>query len=173
MNVEEDDYLHHAHRPLKAVLIGLDKDVERSQKLIMQGYMMVMGAPLLAPVMPPHWLLPLMALIFILAVTFTRQNFLLMQVRLRNSLRFCNEQETQILQPVIRQFLNYDFNSLTTEFNPIKNFSRLLKSLLGSLLINPLWLPIFYGMGVHIREDKFVFLQHKSIVEVQNIIDGK
>jgi len=55
--------------------------------------------------------------------------------------------EKAILKPIAAVFVDYPMHSLAESFNPFKNLKRTWKSVLGGLLINPLWMPIFYVMA--------------------------
>jgi hypothetical protein len=44
---------------------------------------------------------------------------------------------------------------------------RTAKSLLGSLMLNPFWMPIFYVMGIQINEEKNLIVLNKVICEVE------
>jgi hypothetical protein len=47
------------------------------------------------------------------------------------------------------------------------NLSRTWKSVLGGILINPFWMPIFYMMGMQIGEEKNLGILNKAIVELE------
>jgi len=59
---------------------------------------------------------------------------------------------------------------LAESFNPIKNLKRTGKSALGGLLINPLWMPIFYVMGMQIHEEKNLGVLNRAIIDVEQKI---
>jgi hypothetical protein len=58
-------------------------------------------------------------------------------------------------------------HSLAESFNPLKNLKRTWKSALGGLLINPLWMPIFYVMGMQIIEEKNLGALNRAIIGVE------
>jgi len=49
----------------------------------------------------------------------------------------------------------------------LKNIKRTVKSVLGGLLINPLWMPIFYVMGIQIVEEKNLGVLNRAIIGVE------
>jgi hypothetical protein len=57
--------------------------------------------------------------------------------------------------------------SLIDSLNPAKNLVRTWKSALGGLLINPFWMPIFYMMGMQIKEEANLGVLIQAIIEVE------
>ena len=72
-----------------------------------------------------------------------------------------------VLTPIAAVFSEHPVKPLTESFNPFKNLKRSGKSALGGLLINPLWMPIFYMMGMQINEEKKLVLLNKAICEIE------
>jgi hypothetical protein len=75
--------------------------------------------------------------------------------------------EKALLHPIAAVFADYPMDSLAESFNPLKNLKRTWKSALGGLLINPLWMPIFYMMGIQINEEKNLGILNKAIIGVE------
>lgn len=161
-------YLDFAEQPAQSIVIGVDQDVEHGENLLMLGYSLVMMAPLFAPVMPPKVLLPLMALAFVWSVCAARFNFQNIHRKLQAAYSRCHRRDVALLLPIIKVFEVYPKYSLTVGFNPLKNPLRSLKSLLGGLLVNPLWMPIFYVLGLQFAEDKQLHQLNKAVVIVEN-----
>jgi hypothetical protein len=57
--------------------------------------------------------------------------------------------------------------SLTESYNPLKNLKRLGKSAIGGVLINPLWIPIFYTMGIQIVEENNLVVLNRAVIRVE------
>lgn len=153
-----------------AIVQGIDRDVERGEDMLMLGFGTVMLSPLFAPVAPPSVLLPLIALIFAINVYFSRKNYYSMERKLSISMARLPTHEQAILRPIAAVFDELSVDSLSESFNPIKNLKRTLKSALGGLLINPLWMPIFYVMGLHMNEEKNLYQLNRAIIGVERKI---
>lgn len=164
-------YLEFAAQPAQSIVKGIDRDIEHGENLLMMGYSLVMMAPLLAPVMPPKLLLPLMALVFVWSVCAARFNFQNIQRKLQAAQPACRHQDIIRLRPILQVFEVYPKHSLAVGFNPLKNPLRTLKSLLGGLLINPLWMPIFYLLGLQFAEDKQLHQLNKAVLVVEQHVD--
>lgn len=146
-----------------AILKGIDRDVERGEDMLMLGLGLVMLSSTFAPVAPPAVLLPLVALTFAMSAGFARMNYHNMQRKLMESLEQLDGHDQAILHPIAAVFSEYPMHSLAESFNPLKNLKRTGKSALGGLLINPLWMPIFYVMGMQIIEEKNLGILNRAI----------
>ncbi len=124
----------------------------------------------LAPIFPPTILLPLMAITFAISVTVARRNYQRIEQKLKKALQQLEAYEAELLHPVVKVFKDHPAAPLALSFNPLKNVKRTLKSLLGGLLINPLWMPIFYVMGIQINEEKNLSVLNKAIIGVERQI---
>ena len=71
------------------------------------------------------------------------------------------------LSPITEVLDQHPSYSLTDGFNPLKNLLRTCKSLLGSLLINPFWMPIFYTLGLQFSEEKHLRLLNLAVIKVE------
>jgi hypothetical protein len=154
-----------------AIIDGIDRDVERGEDALMLGLCVVMLSSTFAPVLPPNILLPLVALTFAISAGFARKNYHNMERKLLESMSLLDGQDKNILRPIAAVFTEYPMYSLTESFNPLKNLKRTWKSALGGILINPLWMPIFYVMGMQIQEEKNLGMLNRAIIGVeQNIL---
>lgn len=160
-------YLDFAAHPAHSIVKGVDLDVEHGEDLLMLGYSLVMMAPLFAPVMPPNVLLPLMALVFVWSVCATRSNFQNIHRKLQAAFPACRHQDVIYLRPILQVFETYPQHSLTVGFNPLKNPLRTAKSFLGGLMVNPLWMPIFYMLGLQFVEDKQLQQLNQAVIRVE------
>lgn len=163
-------YLHIEPHPIVAIVKGVDRDVERGEDILMLGYSLVLMAPLFAPIAPPHILLPLMALCFIVSVCKARANFYTIQRRLFSSTALVTDRDLSVIKPIEAIFSQHPQYTLTDGFNPLKNLMRTIKSFLGGLLINPLWMPIFYVLGLQFAEEKQLQLLNKAVISVEQRI---
>ncbi len=164
------DYLHLEPHPIVAIVKGVDQDVEHGEDILMLGYSLVLMAPLFAPIAPPHILLPLMALCFIVSVCWARANFYTIQRRLLSSTELVTDRDLSVLKPIEAIFNQHPQYTLTDGFNPLKNLMRTAKSCLGGLLINPFWMPIFYVLGLQFAEEKQLQLLNKAVISVEKRI---
>ena len=153
-----------------AVVQGIDRDVERGEDMLMLGLGIVMLSSTFAPVAPPVVLLPLVALTFVVSVTFARKNYHRMERKLLASMAQLSGHEQAVLRPIAAVFDELAVDSLSVSFNPLKNRKRALKSALGGLLINPLWMPIFYVMGIQINEENNLAQLNRAIIGVERKI---
>ena len=80
---------------------------------------------------------------------------------------FLEDDEIAKLRVVTTVFKQYPMPGLVESFNPCKNLKRTGKSALGGLLINPLWMPIFYVMGMQIVEEANLGVLSRAIIEVE------
>ena len=165
---KEKDYLKQPlDNAVSDVLKGIDRDVERGEDALMLGLCVVMLSSTFAPVAPPTVLLPLVAATFAVSASFARKNYHKMERKLSESLAQIEGHEKAILHPIAAVFNDYPMHSLAESFNPFKNLRRTWKSALGGLLINPLWMPIFYVMGMQIIEEKNLGLLNRAIIGVE------
>jgi len=75
------------------------------------------------------------------------------------------------LKEIVAVFKQYPMPSLIDSLNPFKNLVRTWKSVLGGIIINPLWMPIFYMMGMQIKEEANLIVLTKVIIDVENKIN--
>ena len=170
---KEKDYLKDPFtNAVSAILTGIDRDVERGEDALMLGLGMVMLSSTFAPVAPPTVLLPLVALTFAVSAGFARKNYHNMQRKLLESMAQLEGHDKIILHPIAAVFADYPMHSLAESFNPLKNLKRTWKSALGGLLINPLWMPIFYVMGMQITEEKNLGILNRAIISVERKISS-
>lgn len=161
-------YLNSKDHPIVAIVAGVDKDVERGEDILMLGYSLVLMAPIFAPIAPPRVLLPLMALAFVVSICLARHNFLAIRDKLAAAVETLNgRQDLKLLRPLHDIFAEHPKTTLSEGFNPLKNRLRTVKSLLGALLINPLWMPIFYTLGLQFAEDKQLSLLNRAVILVE------
>ena len=153
-----------------AVVTGIDRDVERGEDMLMLGLAIVMLSSTFAPVAPPYVLLPLVAFTFAVTVTRARNNYHDMQRKLLASMAYLESHEQAILHPIAAVFEELSVESLSDSFNPVKNLKRTIKSTLGGVLINPLWMPIFYFMGIQINEERNLIHLNRAIIGVERKI---
>lgn len=149
------------------ILTGIDRDVERGEDVLMLGLGVVMLSSTFAPIAPPTVILPLIAITFAISSGFARKNYIQMERKISESLVQIAVHERAILYPITAVFVDYPSHSLTESFNPLKNLKRTWKSALGGLLINPLWMPIFYVMGIQISEEKNLGILNRAIMSVE------
>ena len=150
-----------------AIVKGIDRDVERGEDVLMLGFGLVMLSSSFAPVLPPSILLPLVALTFAMSASFARINYLNMEQKLLASMALLEGRDKALLLPIASVFVDYPMESLIVSFNPLKNLKRTWKSALGGLLINPLWMPIFYVMGMQIIEEENLGVLNRAICGVE------
>ncbi len=170
---KEKDYLNAPFNDaVAAILKGIDRDVERGEDALMLGLGIVMLSSTFAPVAPPHLLLPLVALTFALSAGFARRNYHSMQRKLLESMAQLEGHDKIILHPIAAVFADYPMDSLAESFNPLKNPKRTWKSALGGILINPLWMPIFYVMGMQITEERNLGVLNRAIISVERKVSA-
>jgi len=160
-------YFDSTRHPVVAIVAGVDKDVERGEDILMLGYSLVLMAPIFAPIAPPKVLLPLMALAFVISVCAARLNFLGIRDKLSSAISDLDGYQLSFLQPISDIFAEHPKATLTEGFNPLKNLMRTAKSILGAMLINPLWMPIFYVLGLQFAEDKQLSLLNRAVIAVE------
>lgn len=169
---QPEPYPNSDNHPVVSIVKGVDKDVERCEDTIMLGYALVLMAPIFAPIAPPKILLPLMALAFILSVCRARLNFHIIRAKLTASMAAHEGCDFSVLAPLLAVFKQYPEHTLTEAFNPLKNLLRTAKSLLGALMINPFWLPVFYALGMQFAEEKQVQQLNKAVVNLEKKTAG-
>jgi hypothetical protein len=158
---------------VSAIVKGIDRDVEKGEDTLMLGLGLVMLSSTFAPVAPPIVLLPLVALTFAITAGLARRNYHNMQRKLAESMAQLDGHEKALLHPIAAVFAEYPINSLGESYNPFKNLKRTAKSALGGVLINPLWMPIFYMMGIQINEEKNLGILNRAIIGVEQKVFPK
>lgn len=160
-------YLNSDAHPAIAIVDGVDRDVERGEDILMLGYGFVLMAPIFAPIAPPKVLLPLMALAFVISVCAARHNFMAIRGKLARAVERSGDCDLSALRPINAVFSEHPRHSLSESFNPLKNLSRTAKSILGSMMINPLWMPIFYALGLQFAEEKQLTALNKAVITAE------
>ncbi|SJM93383.1 hypothetical protein [Crenothrix polyspora] len=161
-------YLHEScDDPVAAIVAGIDRDVEHGEDILMLGLCIVMLSASFAPVAPPNILLPLVALVFATTSSLARRNYHNMERKLRESVALIEHTDKSSLKPITTVFIEYPMPPLSQSYNILKNVKRTLKSVLGGLLINPLWMPIFYVMGIQIVEEKNLGVLNQAVMTVE------
>lgn len=162
------DYLNQSDTdPVSAIVAGIDRDVEYGEDILMLGLGIVMLSSTFAPIAPPHVLLPLVALTFAVTSSLARWNYHAMESKLRTALAQLEQADKVVLHPIVSVFIEQPMPPLAESYNLLKNRKRTLKSVLGGILINPLWMPIFYVMGIQIIEEKNLSVLNKAIIGVE------
>lgn len=162
-------YLDASAHPVVAIVAGVDRDVERGEDILMLGYSLVLLAPIFAPIAPPRVLLPLMALAFVVSVCVARLNFLGIRDKLAAAMAALDSRhDLSPLRPLTQIFAEHPKTTLSEGFNPLKNWQRTAKSILGAMMINPLWMPIFYALGLQFAEEKQLSLLNRAVIEVED-----
>lgn len=167
---ETKSYLESTACSMAAIVASVDKDVERGEDILMLGYSFVLMAPIFAPIAPPKVLLPLMALVFVISVCVARKNFLLIRDKWGLMINQLEGHELSLLRPISEIFAEHPKVTLTDGFNPLKNLARTAKSILGAMMINPFWMPIFYMLGLQFAEDKQLSLLNRAVITVEEKI---
>jgi hypothetical protein len=167
MAVKKDYLPASDNNAVVAIVQGIDRDVERGEDVLMLGLGIVMLSSTAAPIAPPHILLPLVAMVFAMTASYARINYHNMERKLLKSLESLESHDKIILNPIAAVFVEYPVCSLTESFNPLKNRRRTWKSVLGGLLMNPFWMPIFYVMGMQIQEEKNLDILNRAIIHVE------
>jgi hypothetical protein len=162
----QSSYCSQTAESIVAVVRAIDRDVERGEDLVMLGYALLLMAPIFAPVAPPKILLPLMLLVLCACVCRARLHFLAMRAKLQETSRQMPNYELTLL-PINRVMTALPKTTLMHGLNPVRNPARSLKSLLGGLLLNPLWMPIFYVLGLQFEEDKHIRVLSRSVMQVE------
>ena len=150
-----------------AVVKGLDRDVEWGEDILMLGLGIVMLSSTFAPVAPPIVLLPLVALTFAITSSLARINYHRIERKLSDSMKYLDYHEQAKLRSICQVFVDQPMGSLVESYNPLKNIKRLAKSAIGGVLINPLWVPIFYTMGIQIVEENNLGVLNRAVVRFE------
>ena len=156
------------NRSAAVIVAAFDRDVEWGEDILMLGLGIVMLSSTFAPVAPPQVLLPLVALTFAITSSLARQNYHSMERKLSESMKFLDSYEQAKLRPICQVFVDKPMGSLRESYNPLKNLKRLGKSAIGGVLINPLWVPIFYTMGIQIVEEDNLDALNRAVCQVEN-----
>ena len=166
--IKNKSYLNHPfENAIVDILKGIDRDVERGEDALILGLGVVMLSSTFAPIAPPTVILPLVALTFAVSASFARINYHKMERKLLASMAQLDRREKALLQPIAAVFVDNPMESLADSFNPLKNLKRTWKSVMGGILINPFWMPIFYVMGMQIIEEKNLGLLNTAIIGVE------
>ena len=167
MKQKQHYLINRTHCTAAAVVKGIDRDVEWGEDILMLGLGMVMLSSTFAPVAPPTVLLPMVALVFAITSSLARINYHNIERKLLASLGQLSGYEQALLRPICTVFAEQPMCSLAESYNPLKNLKRLAKSAVGGILINPLWLPIFYTMGIQIIEENNLKVLNRAVIRVE------
>lgn len=154
--------------PVLAVLQGVDRDVARGEDILMLGFGIVMLSSTFAPIAPPTVILPFVALTFAISASCARHNYFCIEQKLLASMPLLELRQRRALHPISTVFAEHPMPSLADSFNLFKNLKRTWKSVLGGILINPFWMPIFYVMGMQIDEEKNLICLNKAVIQLEN-----
>jgi hypothetical protein len=154
-------------RTVADVVRAIDQDVEWGEDILMLGLGIVMLSSSFAPVAPPQVLLPLVALTFAITSSLARMNWQKIERKLQATLELLNGYEQMLLKPITQVFIDKPQVTLSESYNPLKNLKRLGKSAIGGALINPLWVPIFYTMGIQIVEENNLGVLNRAVITVE------
>ena len=152
------------------ILKSLDNDVAKSEDILMLGLATAMFSSLIAPIAPPFVLLPAVAFVFAVTTILANNNYRKMQKQFTTAMHQLDYQQVRVVEPLIKVFKESPVQDLGDGFNPLKNLMRTWKSVLGGIVMNPLWMPIFYVMGMHISEEKRVIVLNQVIRELETSI---
>lgn len=156
------------NRTVSRIVKTLDRDVERGEDILMSGLGLVVLSTFSAPFFGPTELLPMIALIFSLTSAFAHRHFHKMQRRYIASVQCLNASDSRVLTAITLTFIELTEQSLLDQFNPLKNQTRVYRSLIGAILINPLWFAIFYMLGIQLAEEKKLARLNQAIYAVEN-----
>ncbi|MDD2725573.1 MAG: hypothetical protein PHH59_16340 [Methylovulum sp.] len=156
--------------PVVTIIKAIDKDVERGEDMLMLGLCLVMLSSTFAPVAPPTVLLPLVALTFAISSGFARKNYHDMERKFHAAMVQLERRDKAVLRPIAAVFAEHPMPPLVDSYNMLKNVKRTWKSVLGGIIINPLWMPIFYVMGIQIIEEKNLGILNRAICGVEQKI---
>jgi hypothetical protein len=166
---EKNSYINESCEDyVSGIIKGIDRDVEKGEDALMLGLGIVMLSSTFAPVAPPSVLLPMVAVTFAFSAGYSRINYQKMERKLVGSLEQLDRKQKKILLPIAAVFTNHPTESLADSLNPLLNLKRTWKSVIGGILINPFWMPIFYMMGLQIGEEKTLGVLNKAIISVEN-----
>ena len=164
---QSSDNESHSTVSIYNLVRDIDADVARGEDILMLGYGLVLMAPLFAPILPPHVLLPAMAMSFVLSVCWARRHFYQIQAKTQAFHSQLSIYQREKISPILDILTQHPEFTLTHSFNPMKNWLRTGKSILGALLINPFWMPIFYMLGLQFAEDKNLQLLNQAVIKVE------
>lgn len=167
MNPETSHSENQPDQIVSAIIQDIDRYVERGEDILMSGLCIVMMSTFFAPIAPPSVLLPFVALTFAISAGLARLNYRKMGLILSNSLTGLERHQLSKLHPIRTALETFPHEPLSQSFNPLKNIKRTAKSSLGGILINPLWMPIFYMMGMQIDEEKKLIAMNKAINNIE------
>ncbi len=173
MNKEKSYLTGPVSNKVQSIVQGIDKDVEHGEDILMLGLGSVMMSTFFAPIAPPPVLLPLVAITFVISSVAARIHYHNMKHKLQISMELINTHDQTLLKPIAKVFDEHPPEDLSDSFNPIKHLKRTVKSVLGGVLINPFWMPIFYMMGVQIGEEKNLNYLNFAILCVEKKIAPK
>lgn len=162
MNRSAETLSHHSS-DIVDFIAEIDKDVERGEDIVMAGLCLVMMSTFFAPVAPPPVLLPIVAVVFAISASLANLNYRKIERKIIESAPTINESERAFMLPIQRILKEFPSEPLSLAFNPLRNIKRCVKSAIGGLLINPLWMPIFYMMGMQINEEKKLIVLNRTI----------
>ena len=166
---EKNSYINESCEDYVSDIIkGIDRDVEKGEDALMLGLGIVMLSSTFAPVAPPSALLPMVAVTFAFSAGYSRINYQKMERKLVGSLEQLDRQQKNFLSPIVVVFTDHPIESLADSLNPLLNLKRTWRSVMGGILINPFWMPIFYMMGLQIGEEKTLGVLNKAIISVEN-----
>ncbi len=165
---KQDTYLQESvESPVAAIVEAIDRDVERGEDILMFGFCVVMLSSTFAPIAPPTVILPLVALTFAISSGLARANYLRMEAKLNWAMAQLDGRDKMALQPIATVFKEHPMPPLVDSYNFFKNLRRTWKSVMGGILINPLWMPVFYVMGIQICEEKNLGILNKAVIHVE------
>lgn len=156
-----------------AIVESIDRDVERGEDILMAGFCVVMLSSTFAPVAPPIVILPLVAIVFAISASYARINYLRMKAKLMAAMNKLAGQDKAILRPISAVFDELAVPPLVDSFNLLKNLKRTWKCVFGGIVINPLWMPIFYTMCLQINEEKSLIVLNKAVQGVLESISDR
>jgi hypothetical protein len=149
--------------PVSAIVKAIDHDVARGEDILMFGFALVMLSSTFAPVAPPTVILPLVALTFAVSSGLARWNYHAMERKLKVAMGQLERRDKMLLRPIASVFAEQPMPPLIDSYNFFKNWRRTWKSVLGGIVMNPLWMPIFYAMGIQIGEEKNLIILNRAI----------
>ncbi len=168
---KQETYLQESvENPVAAIVEAIDRDVERGEDILMFGFCVVMLSSTFAPIAPPTVILPLVALTFAISSGLARINYLRMEAKLNHAMAQLDRRDRIALHPIATVFREQPMPPLVDSYNFFKNLKRTWKSVMGGILINPLWMPIFYVMGIQIHEEKNLGILNKAVIRVEEKI---
>lgn len=167
MNRETDNSANSLDDNVTKIVESIDRDVERGEDIVMAGLCIVMMSTFFAPIAPPAVLSPFVAITFAVSAGLARLNYRKIERKLTDFLVTIEEPEQSKLRPIQAVLKASPYESLGQSFNPFKNIKRTFKSVLGGLLINPLWMPIFYMIGLQIEEEKKLIALNQAVMSIE------